>query len=457
MRLELPSQQQQFQHQQPHQQPQPRPVSPAERQFWFAERIAPGSPAWRVLSAIRVEGPLDRAALTEAARRVVARHPALRSVFTAEGGRLLRTVLPVAAEPPLLPLAPGAGFRDAERALSAPDLLDLDHGRHLALALAPDPGAAEADGAPDTYATAPVPAATLYVLTHHIAYDGLSHEVFTADLARAYARTVAGEPELPEPPRSHGTPPEPSADRREELVAYWRAALDGVPDLPVEGHGPSQRELAGAEVRTHRVRFADGLGPAVRDAARSAACPPFAVLLTAYGQALAELSGADDFCVGTPVSLRTPDQAGEIGCLLTTLPVRLRHLDAPGALPRVWETFTDGVLHMELPYDETVRATRTRPSRRMPLHQALFAYESWQRPLHPAGPVRMHTVPVYPLGAQAEIQFQLNELPGARLEGVLQAPADGVWADRLPALAAAVTRRLVASAPNAPTIEEKAR
>ncbi|MFE9766046.1 condensation domain-containing protein [Streptomyces sp. NPDC005808] len=402
-----------------------RAASATERQFWFAERIAPGSPAWRVLSTVRVEGPADREALAAAAARVVARHPALRSVFAPAGGELwCATVPPVA--PPLLELPPGTAFDAAARELARSGLLDPATGRHVVLALAKDTGAA--------------PGATLYVLTHHLVYDGLSHEVFTADLARAHARVVAGEPEPA--PLAHTVPRPPDAGRRAELSAHWQTVLDGMPDLPGDSDGPTQRELARSEPHRHVVRFPDEAGAATREAARRLACPPFAVLLTAYAQALYDLCGAEDFCIGTPVSTRTPDCEDAIGCLLTTLPVRIRLPTEADACERTWRTFTDGLFHMDLPQDDLVRAVRTRPGRRMPLYQALFAYESWPRPVHDAGTVRMRTEPVTPLGTQAEVLLQLNELPGHRLEGMLQAPAGGLWAGRLAKLSDAVGRRL---------------
>ncbi|MFF7476197.1 condensation domain-containing protein [Streptomyces sp. NPDC008092] len=401
-----------------------RAASATERQFWFAERIAPGSPAWRVLSTVRVEGAADRGALAAAAARVVARHPALRSVFAPADGELWCSVVPPVA-PPLLELPPGTAFDAAARELARSGLLDPGTGRHVVLALAEDTG--------------DVPGATLYVLTHHLVYDGLSHEVFTADLARAHARVVAGEPEPA--PLAHCVPRPPDAGRRAELAAHWRAALDGVPDLPGDGAGPTQRELAGTEPHCHVVGFPSRAGAAAREAARRLACPPFAVLLTAYAQALYDLCGAEDFCIGTPVSTRTPDLADAIGCLLTTLPVRIRRPAAADACERTWATFTDGLFHMDLPQDDLVRAVRTRAGRRMPLYQALFAYESWPRPVHDAGTVRMRTEPVTPLGTQAEVLFQLNELPDHRLAGTLQAPVGGLWAGRLAELADAVGRR----------------
>ncbi|WP_158575904.1 condensation domain-containing protein [Streptomyces corynorhini] len=400
-------------------------TSATERQFWFAERIAPGSPAWRVLSTVRIDGVPDRPALAAAAARVVARHPALRSVFAPEAGELWRTTVPPVA-PPLLELPPGTGFDAAARQLAGTGLLDPATGRHVVLALAEDRGGA--------------PGATLYVLTHHLVYDGLSHEVFTADLALAHARVVAGEGEAA--PLTRPAPRPPDAARRAELASYWRTALDGMPDLPGDGDGPTQRQLARAELRCRAVAFPDGAGATAREAARRSACPPFAVLLTAYAQALYDLCGAEDFCVGVPVSTRTPDLADAIGCLLTTLPVRIQRPAGPRAHERGWGTLAEGLLHMDLPQDDLIRAVRTRPGRRMPLYQALFAYESWQRPVHDAGPVRMRSEPVVPLGAQAEVLFQLNELPGHRLAGMLQAPAGGFWAGRLAKLAEAVQHRL---------------
>jgi hypothetical protein len=122
-------------------------------------------------------------------------------------------------------------------------------------------------------------------------------------------------------------------------------------------------------------------------------------------------------------------------------------LSAPGVVERVWAAVRESILGSALPCDEIVRAARTVAGRRMPVYQALFAFESWRRVDHPAGPVRMHTVPVPPVGAVAEIQLQVCELPDGTLKCVVQAPLAGSWPARLPDLLHAFESQLAQLAP----------
>lgn len=402
------------------------PASPAERQFWLAEQIAPAAPANRAITRIRMDGRVDRRALDSALRALGRRHEALRTAFALQDRRLMRRVLARPPRPPHLDLPPGADFETAAAVLTAPDALDLAQGRVHRVAVSADD-----DGA------------TVFIGLHHIAYDGLSGEILAADLARAYAATADGR--APGLPVSHRPDPRPlDPDRRERLVGHWRATLDAVPDLPGGGSGP--RELAYATLAEHREVRAPELWQTVREQARRSACSPYAVLLAAYASALSDLSGAKDFCVGTPVSTRTAQQQDEVGCLINTVPIRLREPSAPGAVKRLWAAVIDGMNHLALPSEDIVRACRTSPSRRMPIYQALFGYQSWPRPVHAAGGIRLRTVPVRQIGALAEIQLQLCRLDDGALEAVVQAPADGVWAARLPELARSLTDRLAANA-----------
>ncbi|MFD8328086.1 condensation domain-containing protein [Streptomyces lydicus] len=392
-----------------------QPASALERQFWLGEQIAPSSGANWVLAEVRADGPVDLSVLDAALSAVARRHEALRTAFVIEDGQVVRTVLaePV-AEPPLR-LAAGTGFAEAAATLLGADTFDLAAGRVHRAGVAPD-----------------TEGATVFLAVHHIAFDGLSQEVFATDLARAYGLAAGGRaPDLPV--RERPAPAGPAPAQRAELTAHWRTVLAGAADLPVPGGGPapSQRALAQAGLAARRDACPPGVWQAVCAAARRSSCSPFVVLLAAYGRALAELTGGADFCVGTPVVARSAGQEDELGCLINTVPVRMPELFAPGAVERVWAGVRDTIVGSALPCDEIVRAARTVAGRRMPVYQAVFAFESWRRVEHPAGPVRMHTVPVPPVGAVAEIQLQMCALPDGTLKCVLQAPLTGSWAPRL--------------------------
>jgi hypothetical protein len=83
----------------------------------------------------------------------------------------------------------------------------------------------------------------------------------------------------------------------------------------------------------------------------------------------------------------------------------------------------------------------------MPLYQAIFSFQNWQRTAHQAGPVRLWTVPVPPQPGHAEVQMQLCDLDDGTVGGILQAPDGGFWASRLEELSGAFHRHLGQLAP----------
>ncbi|MER5268321.1 condensation domain-containing protein [Actinosynnema sp. NPDC002837] len=399
-------------------------ASAAERRFWFAERVRPGAPAAIAFGRVRVDGPVREAELRAAVRAVVARHPALRTAFAVAGGDLVREERDVPRD--VLRVLPAGTTPDRACGELAARPFDLAAGRVFRAALVPD-----GQGA------VPVPGADLHLAVHHAVFDGLSEEVFTADLARAYGVALAGGvPALPQRPRLPAADPDDA--RAERLAAYWREALAGAGDLPDGGVGLGLRDLA--EDRLVEAPLTCEPAP-VREAARRLSCSPFAVLLAAYGRALAELTGVADFCVGTAVAVRPPGAEDEVGCALNMLPIRVRDPRGPGAVTRVWTALVGALGHADLPFDRIVAAARPGRGRRMPVYQASFAFQSWTRARHRAGPAVLRSVPVPQRGLQTELLLELRD-EGERWRGQVQAVSRSWWATRLPDLAAAFRRAL---------------
>ncbi|HEV7517096.1 MAG TPA: amino acid adenylation domain-containing protein, partial [Thermoanaerobaculia bacterium] len=84
------------------------PLSFAQQRLWFAEQLQPGNPLYNLPSALRLDGPLDLAALSRVLDTVVARHEALRTAFVAASGRPVQVIAPAAALP--LPLVDLSGL-----------------------------------------------------------------------------------------------------------------------------------------------------------------------------------------------------------------------------------------------------------------------------------------------------------------------------------------------------------
>src|SRR5260221_93730 len=104
------------------------PTSYSQQRLWFLDQLQPGSGAYNVPTAARLQGPLDAAVLERAFNEVVARHESLRTTFASEAGVPVQVVAPALSIPlPVEDLSPlSAPEREAElgpllaRAASAP-------------------------------------------------------------------------------------------------------------------------------------------------------------------------------------------------------------------------------------------------------------------------------------------------------------------------------------------------
>jgi hypothetical protein len=93
------------------------PLSFTQEQLWFLDRLEPGTPVYNVPFAERITGPLDVAALHRAVNAVVARHDALRIVFTTVDGVVTQRVSDALELP--LPLLDLTALAESERQAAA--------------------------------------------------------------------------------------------------------------------------------------------------------------------------------------------------------------------------------------------------------------------------------------------------------------------------------------------------
>ncbi|NMF64063.1 non-ribosomal peptide synthetase [Brasilonema octagenarum UFV-E1] len=69
-----------------------QPLSYGQRSLWFLYQLAPLSPAYNIVNAVRIKGDIDIPALQRAFEKLVERHPALRTTFTAYYGEPVQQV-----------------------------------------------------------------------------------------------------------------------------------------------------------------------------------------------------------------------------------------------------------------------------------------------------------------------------------------------------------------------------
>src|SRR3954468_142632 len=167
------------------------PASFAQQRLWFLDQLEPDTPAYNLVRAFRITGPLDVEAFTKAIGAIVQRHEALRTVFeTVEGEARQVVVSSVEVQVPVIDLA----------------YLPADQTEPEALRIASEEGKKPFD-----LTQGPLFRSLLVRLNqnqhllvlamHHIITDGWSISILFRELARTYEGLVDGKkPDLPELP-----------------------------------------------------------------------------------------------------------------------------------------------------------------------------------------------------------------------------------------------------------------
>ena len=126
--------------------------------------------------------------------------------------------------------------------------------------------------------------------------------------------------------------------------------------------------------------ISQGLSGRVQQYAAGIGVTSFHVFLAAYACVISRFSGARDFAVGIPASLRDrPELQGLIGCFINMLAIRMRLDDSPTFeqfVLRVRDRVLDAMEHVETPFESVVAGVALdRRADSTPLFQCLFSFE----------------------------------------------------------------------------------
>ncbi|HEY0511015.1 MAG TPA: amino acid adenylation domain-containing protein [Thermoanaerobaculia bacterium] len=409
-------------------------LSLGQRALWYLERLAPGNTAYILAGAGRIRGA-DAGVLREALTRLIARHPALRTVVeTDPGGAPCQRVL--AASAPPFHEVDARGWSEEEWRYQieteAYRPFDLEQGPPLRMTLFHRPGGDE----------------ILLLAVHHIAADFWSLEVLLqelaagvrgapgrAPLAATYADHVEGERRLLASPRG------------EQLLAFWQAQLGGeLPqlDLPTDRPRPRFQTFAGSVLAR---RFDRDLGDRLKTLGRQRGATPYITLLAVFCALLHRYTRQDDLLVGSPTSGRSSPggagMAGVVGYFVNPVVVRADLAGEPRfgeLLARLRGTVLAAFAHQELPFPvlaQHLEAGGRDPSR-SPLFQAMFVFLQERRsgPTGLAGAalgeagaridldgLEIESLGLAPRGAQLDLTLWMAEEPAA-LQACLQFNTD---------------------------------
>ncbi len=352
------------------------PLSPSQLRLWFLERMLPDRTAYNEVKAIRLDGPLDVAALRGALHALLARHEGLRTVFREVGGEPLQFVLPT-SEPDFAVLdRTGASGSAAEEAVR--EVLVAESDRRFDLVQGPL--------FLTRLLTFGVDRHVLVLSLHHLVIDATSAAILARDLSALYRAEREGTcPDLPELTRSHADAIRAQlasldTPRAAEDLAYWRTALRGelpVLALPCDRPRPATMTSNGRAV-FHTLDAA--LSTRLRQLGRAQRSTLFMTLLAGYAAMLHRITGQQDIIVGTPVSHRPWGAEDVLGFFVNTLALRLDLSGDPSfatLLARVRAVALDAYDHADVPFETVVRELApARRTDRTPVFATLAEFQS---------------------------------------------------------------------------------
>ncbi|MFJ6440632.1 amino acid adenylation domain-containing protein [Streptomyces sp. NPDC091649] len=322
------------------------PLTQNQKALWFLEHLNPGGHAYNIGGAVEVNVTLEPDLMFEAVRRLIARHPALRTNFLMMDGQAVQRVSEDAASDLALFDVQGEDWETIHATIVQEyrKPYDLAHDPLIRFRLF--------KRGPDRW--------IIMKAVHHIVSDAISTFTFIDELLAVYeALRRNQEPQLP--------PVEAryldflnqqntflSGPAAAGMLDYWRSHLPAeVPllDLPVDKPRPPVQTHNGA---SEFFVLDATLSARVHALARAHGVTPFMVLLSAYCLLLHRYSGQDHIVVGSPVTGRTrQDFASVYGYFVNPLPLHADLSEDPTVtelLQQVRRTVLGGLDNQEYPF-----------------------------------------------------------------------------------------------------------
>ncbi|MGW8327481.1 amino acid adenylation domain-containing protein [Streptomyces sp. NPDC055897] len=387
--------------------PERLPLSFGQQRLWLLEELGEAGATYHLPVALRLSGPLDRAALVDALADLTARHESLRTLIAVDGeGPYQRILAPEAARPTLAVMPQAAAPVQAD---ATPFALDRELPLRAQLFPAADP---------DEH--------LLLLTLHHIAADGWSMGPLMRDLATAYAARSTGEPPRWEPlPAQYadyalwqrdllGDPADGDSLAGRHL-ARWAQLLEGLPEevtFPADRSRPLRATGRGGAVP---VRLDAATHRALVRLAGDCEASTFMVLHAALAALTARLGAGDDIAIGTPTAGRSDEALADmVGFFVNTLVLRADTSGAPSLrelVERVRRADLAAYALQDIPFERVVEETApARSLTRHPLFQVMLSLNNTPPPRPAlAGLDVRHDASIGRTGAKFDLSWDLTE------------------------------------------------
>jgi amino acid adenylation domain-containing protein len=353
------------------------PASFAQQRLWFLEQLEPGTAAYNLPRAFRINGPLDVEVLTRAFQMVVQRHASLRTVFDSVDGEARQVVLSdVDVSIPIIDLP---DIPEAERESEALRIASEEGKKPFDLSEGPLLRPVLVRLGADRY--------FLVLVMHHIITDGWSIALLFREVTKCYAALTRNEvPELPELPLQYTEYAQwqreyMSGDVLTNEVEHWKSKLSGAPtllDLPADHPRPATHSWRGA---TEEISLDSSMLAKLKALAQAERSTLFMVAMAAFQTLLWRYTNQESILLGTPIAGRHEVEIENmIGLFVNTLVFRTdfaSNLSFRDLISQVRSFALEAYMHQDVPFEKLV--DELVPQRSLdthPLFQVMFTFQN---------------------------------------------------------------------------------
>lgn len=349
-------------------------ISFAQRRLWFLHQLNPASAAYNIVTAIRLQGPLDLGVLRACFEEIERRHEVLRTTFLDQGN------------------GPEPCLHDR---LEIPiSVLKLSNLAKTQRETKVRTFTAEQAALPFDLRTGPLLRVSVALLSpqeqvmalamHHIVADAWSLAVLVNELSTLYAAFAAGLPSpLPALPIQYADYSHWQWERRnsyQKQLAFWQESLRDAPplNLPTDRSRPVRPSFSGG---AQSLWLPGALVGRLKALGEQEHATMFMTLLTAFQVLLSRYSGQTDIVVGAPIAGRNRSELEPlIGFFVNSLVLRVRWSSGAtfrDVLRQTRSAALQAYANQDVPFDEVVRALQPeRGASHNPLFQVMFSVET---------------------------------------------------------------------------------
>ncbi|KAI9151431.1 lovastatin nonaketide synthase [Paramyrothecium foliicola] len=369
------------------------PISFGQSRFWFLRLLLEDPTTSNVAFYYHVAGNLRIGDLERAVRMVTARHEALRTCFVeheTEADQAYQKVLhnsPVRLQHKKIQSVDEVAV---EYAKIQQHVFDLESGELIDLVL-----------------LSLSPSSHYFLFNyHHIIMDGVSFQIFIADLEKAYNGQSLGPAPRQFPDFSRAQRHAYENGEMDDELKYWRSVFPAGEQPPVLPLLPMARTAARTTMRNfgvHQVsaRLSPELMSRVKSVSKAQRSTPFHFCLAAYKAMLFSFTQAQDLTIGIADANRTDsDVINSIGFFLNLLTLRFRRQPNQSfarAVSEARDVTYAALANSRLPFDVLLKELNVvRSSTHSPFFQAFFDYRQGAQEKHPWGNTQFEFQEVHP-------------------------------------------------------------